>query len=82
MILGRLYCFPGDLRVEIFEDPSIDSLVVDYLGLTEQEHPFVLLDVISLEDTFWRLYVLTTDGRMGWVTVQFIRYLEEVKSND
>ena len=52
------------------------------LCFIEPKEPFVLLDVISLEDAFWRLYVLTTDGRMGWVTVQFIRYLEEVKSND
>ena len=82
MNIGDLYCYPATLRLELFEDPSTDYLIIDYLGLIEPEHPFVLLNFLSLEEVFWRLYVLTTDGRMGWVTVQFIRYLEEVKSND
>ena len=82
MNIGDLYCYPATLRLELFEDAGSGSYIVDFIGLIEPKEPFVLLGLISLEDAFWRLYVLTTDGRMGWVTVQFIRYLEEVKSND
>ena len=77
--IGALYKYPSIKRIELFDNPEKDSFIVDFIGLTEANEPFVLLDYISLEDVWWRLKILTTDGKIGWVTIQIIKFLEELK---
>ena len=81
--LGGLYHLPSTSRIEIYDNPNQqNSYIVDFVGLLEAKEIFVLLEVISFEDIWWRLKVLTTKGEIGWINVQFIQYLEEVECNE
>lgn len=80
--IGSLYQYPATRRIELFDSPDKDSFIVDFLGLIEANEPFALLDYISLEDIWWRLKILTADGKIGWVTIQFINHLRESKSEE
>lgn len=79
MKIGTLYQYPSTRRIELFENPKESDYIIDFLGLLEPNEPFVLLETISLEDVFWRLRILTTDGKMGWITIQIINLLQEAK---
>jgi hypothetical protein len=80
MKIGSLYQYSSTRRIELFENPeNSNSFIVDFLGLLSPKEPFVLLEIISLEDIFWRLRILTIDGKVGWITIQFVSLLQEAK---
>ena len=78
--LGGLYYYPSVRRIELYNNPTnYDDFIADHLRLLEAKEIFVLLEVVSFDDIWYRLKILTTKGEIGWINIQLIRYLEEVR---